>query len=35
MKANELKHKWRKDIEKDNVREINLDEKRLMEKEKK
>lgn len=35
MKAKELKAKWRKDIEKDFIRELNLDQIRLRDKEKK
>ena len=33
MKASELKRKWRKDIEKDTIRENNMDEIRLTKKE--
>ncbi len=29
MKANELRRKWRKDRERDTIREMNLDEDRL------
>lgn len=29
MKAKELKRQWHKDIEKDNIREMNMDEIRL------
>lgn len=35
MKASELKLKWRKDIEKDALRENTMDEIRLRDKEKK
>jgi len=35
MKASKLKHKWRKDIDKDTIREIQMDEIRLRDKEKK
>lgn len=35
MKASELKRKWRKDREKDTIREMNMDEIRLRDKEKK
>lgn len=32
MKADELKHKWRKDLLKDDIRELQMDEIRLEEK---